>query len=159
PDDIMYLIPAVLIATWRWRSDGTPRAEIVPALCGGALAILVALTPFFAYNWIATGNPFWPTQGMELTMLLRPASEVQSDAPPESEPTPAPAPTPSDDGKVGYPSQGWHGGSFVQVQGGGLRVANLPRTLPGLLDLLRRGYGPPFLGLAVWGITLALVQR
>jgi hypothetical protein len=48
---------------------------------------------------------------------------------------------------------------MVAVQGGGLRLSNLPKTLPGNVALLRSYYGDLFLALAVWGGALALARR
>lgn len=156
PDDIMYVVPAGLVALHRWRNDGTERAVVGRAIAVGGLTVLLGMVPFFTYNWAATGNPFWPTQGMELQMLMSPANEIQKDA---ADAPPAPAPKPGETNKTGYPSPGWHGGAHVQVQGGGLRIANLPTTLPGLLNLLNRGYSSAFMGIAVWGLALAIIQR
>jgi hypothetical protein len=155
PDDIMYALPVFLLAVVRWREDGTTRAVVQRSVVVGGAMVVVGLLPFFGYNWIATGNPLRPTQGMELNMILRPAGEVKSDrtAPPP------PATPASKDTKVGFPSPGWRGGTAEQVQGGGLRLANLPKTLPGLFALLNRGYSAAFLGLGVWGVVLAILQR
>lgn len=153
PDDIMYALPAFLLAVSWWRQHHTPAATVRASLAAGAGMIVVGLLPFFIGNWAATGNPFWPTQGMELNMLTQPIGASNSaDAPA------GPAPVPGEQ-KVGYPSPGWHGGFATQVQGGGLRLANLPKTLPGLFALLNRGYSAAFMGLAVWGLVLATVQR
>ena len=110
----------------------------------GAIGVVVGLLPALAYNWTATGNPFRSTQGMELDQFLAPL--------PRSEPTPA-------GGAVGYPSPGWHGGTTSDVQGGGLRLANLRRTLPANLAFLIEAYTPALLAAVVWGGVVALMVR
>lgn len=45
------------------------------------------------------------------------------------------------------------------MQGGGIRLKNFWRTLPGNVDLLRQSYGDTLLGLAVAGGLLAMLQR
>jgi len=79
---------------------------------------------------------------------------------PEAPAQPAPAATPpAAGGRVGYPSGGWQGGTAYGVQGGGIRLKNFWRTLPGNIDLLRQSYGDTLLGLAVAGAVLGLAQR
>jgi hypothetical protein len=71
---------------------------------------------------------------------------------------PAAAPPAAPSPKLGYPPGAWRGGTAHAVQGGGLRLANIRHTLPGILELLRNSYGV-LVGLAVWGAIVALVQR
>ena len=53
------------------------------AAAGLALGVVVGASPFFAYNWAATGNPFLPTQGMELLdPAVAPAARAQAPAGP-----------------------------------------------------------------------------
>src|SRR5207247_1117449 len=83
-------------------------------------------------NAITTGNPFRPTQGMEIESFM---------------PSPPP-PTPTIGGnRVGYPSL-WKGGSFRQVQGGGLRLQNFPQTAPAEWSYIYTAYGTVLLALA-----------
>jgi hypothetical protein len=51
------------------------------------------------------------------------------------------------------------GGTFEAVQGGGLKLSNLPRILPGNVALLQNAYSNILLGVAALGALLALVQR
>jgi hypothetical protein len=151
PDAAMYLLPASLIAWRRWRHERLPGSRPWRPLGAAGGAFAIGLLPFLTYNGIATGNPLRPTQSMELNLLLtgtpahdQPVQLALSDAPGL---------------RVGYPSPGWHGGTITQVQGGGLRLRNLPRTLPQQLSLLRDAYGDVFLAVAVWGALLALWLR
>src|SRR5262249_57313383 len=91
-----------------------------------------------AYKLRGSGSPFAPTQGMEIES---PLSAI---------------------GDWLIPSAwaaGWHGGTYAQVQGGGLRLSNLKRTLPGNWHILLTANGPFFGGAAVWGAILALHSR
>jgi hypothetical protein len=63
------------------------------------------------------------------------------------------------EGTVGYPSRGWRGGTIEEVQGGGLRLANLATTLPGNWQLMLRAYSPLLFCVAVWGAVVATVMR
>ncbi len=149
PDAVLYLIPAVSVAGYRWYRERPPLARIAAALGTGALGLLLGLSPFMAYNWLATGNPLRPTQGMEVQDFL-----------PSAAPTQPPTPTPPAGGPgVGYPSGAWKGGTAQAIQGGGLRLDNLPRILPGNLRLLRSAYGDVLLWVGIWGAVVALLQR
>jgi len=145
PDTLVYLGSAVLIAVARWRHERARLGFVLRGLAAGLLGVVVGLAPFLAYNWAATGSPFRPTQGMEVQLF-------PSNAPPPPLPPP---PLP----RIGYPSGAWHGGTVTSVQGGGLRLVNIPRVLPGIIGLLRAPYGDVILGLAVWGAIVALVRR
>jgi hypothetical protein len=81
------------------------------------------------------------------------------DAPPTPPAGPERAAAPASESRVGYASAAWQGGTQYGVQGGGVRLSNLPTTLPGNIALLREAYGDTLLGLAVVGAVLALVQR
>jgi hypothetical protein len=61
--------------------------------------------------------------------------------------------------RAASPPPAWRGGTEAPVQGGGLRLENLGRTLPGNLVLLEVAYGRVLLGLAAWGALLSLVRR
>jgi 4-amino-4-deoxy-L-arabinose transferase-like glycosyltransferase len=143
PDAVLYLFPATLVALARWHHE---RTRLRPALLGiaaGLLGVVLGLGPFLGYNWLATGNPLRPTQGMEIDRFL-PGSG-----------TPAPNATSG----VGFPPGAWRGGTLDTVQGGGLRLENLPHILPGNISLLRQAYGDLLLGIALWGACLAFVRR
>ncbi len=150
PDAVIYVAPALLIAGWQWLRAGAPRSRVVTALGTGTLGLLIGLAPFLAFNYLATGNPLRPTQGMELDSLLP--------APPPAA-TATPAPPAAGRGRVGYPSFGWTGGTHYGVQGGGFRLSNFRHTLPGNVELLRQAYGDTLLGFAVLGALLAMVLR
>jgi 4-amino-4-deoxy-L-arabinose transferase-like glycosyltransferase len=141
PDALLYLLPAVLVAIARWVHERAAWRTVVRGLAAGALALVVGLTPFFAYNWVATGNPFWPTQGMEVQGFL-------ATSPPREEQP-----------RVGYPPGAWRGGTNTSVQGGGLRLEHFSEVFPENVEMLRTSYGDLMLGLAVVGVVVALVQR
>jgi 4-amino-4-deoxy-L-arabinose transferase-like glycosyltransferase len=148
PDAVLYLVPALLMATLRWRRERAGAREVVRGYNAGVLGLAIGLAPFLAYNWAATGSPFRPTQGMEIRDFL----PAQARPAPEASP---PAP------RVGFPSAApWRGGTVSPVQGGGLRLDNLPKVLPGMIERgFRKPYGDLFLALAIWGALVALVQR
>ena len=152
PDAVVYVVPAFLVAAWRWIAARTPPARMARALGAGVLGLLIGLAPFLVYNRLATGSALRPTQGMELDRFL-------PDTPPAPATTPEPAPAPAGEGRVGYAPTAWQGGTQFGVQGGGVRLKNLPNTLPGNIALLRDAYGDTLVGLAVVGALLALVQR
>ena len=134
PDAALYLVPAGLLGSrgGAWRSG---------ALAGAALAgFLAGVTPLLAYNWLAVGNPFRPAQAMEVEEFFSP---VASDTSPVADPG----------------RWTWHGGAWTQVQGGGLRLANLGTTLPENIAELRRTYGDFLLALAAWGALLAFASH
>jgi 4-amino-4-deoxy-L-arabinose transferase-like glycosyltransferase len=146
PDAVLYLIPASLVGFARWWREGA-RGRVLAEVAGaGALAFAVGLVPLLTFNWIATGNPFRPTQSIEVEQFFTPT------APPPSESALDPA-------RVGYPPGAWRGGTLTPVQGGGLRLSNFPATFPQNFKLLRTAYGDLLLLVAVWGALLALVQR
>ncbi len=112
-------------------------------LAGAAAAGLVlGLLPTLSYNALTTGNPFRPTQGMEIESFL-PST---------------PAPKPGVGPRVGYPSL-WKGGTTSQVQGGGLRLEHFPQTAPAEWNFVFSGYGSVLIGLAALGAIVALVRR
>jgi hypothetical protein len=148
PDGVLYMASAGLVVLLRLVREHALWRPALPRIAAGVLGVVVGLSPFLTYNWIATGNPFRATQGMELQNFL-PGSE---DA------TPA-TPTTTVPGKVGYPPGAWIGGAYDPVQGGGLRLSNLAHVLPGNVAILRGSYGDVFIGLAIFGAILALIQR
>jgi hypothetical protein len=144
PDAVLYLIPASVLALGRWwpdRSFATLRRWVAI----GVLGVSLGLAPSLAFYWVATGNPFVPTQAVELKRLLLPdaAGAAQPNVPGV---------------RVGYPP-GWRGGTIEPVQGGGLRFSNLSTTLPGNLAKIRQGYGPLLLTLAGTGAVAGLYLR
>jgi hypothetical protein len=144
PDAVLYAVPALALGIGRWwrHRPGPSLATLAPA---AALGVLLGLAPSLAYYWAATGNPFVPTQSMELTEFL---------GAPETPPAPDAA-----DARVGYPSEAWHGTTSEPVSGGGLRLDYLPATLPGNLEKVRTAYGDVLLGLAGLGLVVMAVRR
>jgi hypothetical protein len=159
PDAVLYLVPALSMAAVRWVHERRRHARGGMGLAALALAggVFVGSSPILAYNWAATGNPLLPTQGMELPLLPKlPPPKWKPRLRYETRPEPPPAAT---DDTVGYPSRGWRGGTFEEVQGGGLRLRNLATTLPGNWRLTLRAYTPLLFGVAVWGAVVASVLR
>lgn len=163
PDAVMYLVPASIIAIWRWaRGLGGWRALGIRA-AWGAGGVFLGLLPSMAFYAAATGNPFVPTQVMELQKVfsrLTPSvvsTAVAAPAPPPPPASPAPAGRPAP--RIGYPSGGWHGGTISQVQGGGLRLSNLRDTFRGNWGKIRYGYGVVLVVVAAWGLVVGLVLR
>ncbi len=141
PDAALYLVPALLLATTRLRSDDGARARAAVLVFG----LVLGVSPLLAYDWVATGNPLHVTQGMEAESLFAAAAK-----------------SPGADGagvRAGPGGPTWHGGTGEAVEGGGLRLANLPRTLPAYLGFLRGAYGDGLLGIGAWGALIALARR
>lgn len=183
PDAVLYVIPASAMMGVRWWREGRRVPMLARSAAVGALGVTLGLAPFLAYNTAAVGNPFLPTQGMELPLLPElpppppkaprpgvpgkakaapPAPAAQNGTGAETAPAPeaaVTAPAAEATPKVGYPSRGWRGGTFDQVQGGGLRVSNLATTLPGNWNILLRAYTGPILLLALFGAAMALLFR
>lgn len=144
-DALLYLLPAG--ALW-WARGPWPRRA------GAALAagLLLGLAPLLAYDWVATGNPLRPTQMMEARGLVASAKR------------PEPA---GDDGRVWrlpWPAraearEGPPGRRRLLLQGGGLRLSHLRRTLPQNLSLLAAVFGPLAGALALVGALAAVVGR
>lgn len=181
PDAVLYLIPASAMMGVRWWREGRRLPTLGGAAAVGALGVTIGLAPFLAYNAAAVGNPFLPTQGMELPLLPdlppppkaqrpgapakpadaapRPAAKVPPEAAAPAPPAAADAAPGEQTPKVGYPSRGWRGGTFDQVQGGGLRLKHLETTLPGNWNILLRAYTGPILLLALFGAAMGLLFR
>jgi hypothetical protein len=140
-DAVLYLLPATLLAIASWRHARPERAFVPLAAVAG---LVLGLLPTLSYNAITTGNPFRPTQGMEIESFL-PSP-------------PPPTPTIGTGNRIGYPSL-WKGGSYRQVQGGGLRLQNFPQTAPAEWSYVYTSYGTVLLALAVLGAIAALVRR
>jgi 4-amino-4-deoxy-L-arabinose transferase-like glycosyltransferase len=145
PEALIYLLPAVLLALLCWWRERPGTRAVLARLAAGVFAVFVGLTPFLAYNWAATGSPFRPTQGMEIPMFA-----VQAKPPPL-----LPPPKPN----VGFPPGAWRGGTVTSVQGGGLRLAHLPETLPGNVAIIRAAFGDLMLLVALLGALVAAVRR
>jgi len=138
-------VPAGLVAATRWWEERPGWRPVLRQLAAGAVALTLGLVPLLAYDTAVTGRPWRLTQGMEVQSFFA------APAPPTAEPPAEP--------RVGYPSGAWHGGTVSPVQGGGLRLANLPHMLPANVAALRAAYGDVLLALALWGALVALVQR
>ena len=146
PDAVLYLAPAGLVAAARWSEERPGWRPVLRQLAAGAAALTLGLAPLLAYNTAAMGRPWRFTQGMEVQSFLAAPS------PPTAERAAQP--------RVGSPSGApWRGGTVSPVQGGGLRLANLPQMLPANVALVRATYGDVLLALALWGAVVALVQR
>jgi len=151
-DAALYLLPAGAIALLDWSL--LPRR-----LVGAAIGFAIGIAPLLAYNYAATGNPLRPTQAMEIDSVLSRApsaseapvwprislvtAAVAAEAAPAAAPetrlrVPSPSPTP-----------------FL-VQGGGLRLTNLRKTLPANVAILRETFGDLALTLALVGAIAAV---
>jgi hypothetical protein len=157
PDAVMYGGPALLLIVARWWRERPDARRTLVGLAAGTAGLLLGLAPFLAFNRAATGSAFRPTQGMEADQFLGPANAGGGPRPTTPLPAP-PAPAPQEP-RVGYPPGAWQGGTAFTVQGGGLRLANIPQTLPGIIGLLRGYYGDVILGLAIWGAVVAFLLR
>ena len=146
PDAILYLVPAVCIVGARWWRERPSLQPLLRVAAAGALGVAIGVAPFLAYNWAARGNPFRPTQGMEIGGVA-----AATPTPPPAEQTVL--------ARIGYPSGAWHGGVTGAVQGGGLRLANLPTTLPGNVKFFRETYTDVLIGLALWGAVIAFLRH
>jgi len=142
PEALIYLLPALLLAAIWLRRERTGTRAVLTSLGAGALAVVIGLTPFLAYNWAATGSPFRPTQGMEI-----PIFNPRPTAPPPLKP------------RIGFPPGAWRGSTTFAVQGGGLRLAHLPKTLPGNIEIIRAYYGDLMLMVALLGALIAAFRR
>lgn len=153
PDGLLYLVPAGCVVGARWRRERVGRASVARGVATAACAYVLCLSPALAYNAITTGNPLWPPQGVEVQDVF-PSWEKPPAA--DAEPPPSSEHAPDD---RGYPSGAWRGGTAAQVQGGGFRFRNFPRTFPETIRSIADAYGAGVLIVAAWGGGLALVQR
>src|SRR5262249_58901719 len=103
PDAVLYLVAATLMLAVRWAHERRRLSANGAARAGLALVlgIGVGASPFFAYNWAATGNPLLPTQGMELPLL--PSLSAPAFKRPQVVPSAPPATHPAGDPQVGFP--------------------------------------------------------
>lgn len=175
-DCVLYILPiAGLFLGQRHRPGSTMTAA--------TLAIL-GLSPLLAYNYAATGNPLRPTQSMELPSLFNEARRpgpsmafAADDARPDDPRTLRTASI-----SAGYRQPGRDAEKVVEVgaappapgsparrrvrpppssspppvQGGGLRLDNLPRTLAGNVRYIRAAFGNVLLVIAGIGIIGSL---
>jgi hypothetical protein len=146
PDAILYLVPAGLIAAASWPYEDRRWRGGLGMLGVALVAVTLGLAPLLAYNTLATGRPWRLTQGMEVESFFTTPGTTSA---PEVPGAP----------RVGYPPGAWRGGTLSPVQGGGLRLQNLPLVLPQNVAQLRTAYGDVLLALSVWGALLALFQR
>ncbi len=138
-DAVLYGLPATGLALF-WRPWS--RRDVA----GGAAAFLVGLLPLLAYNTIATGNPFLPTQAMELNGVLSSVDETAVDGVLDAV---AQLAGPND----AYAQPGAEIGERIAsrlLQGGGLRLAHVRTTLPKNLEVYHGVFGS--LGLLLGGI-------
>jgi hypothetical protein len=143
PDAVLYLLPAMALAVFQWRRERWRRPAKLAAV---ALAgLLIGMGPFLGYNWLATGSPLRPTQGMELEAFWQTSTATDGSSPVPASPV----------RRVRL----WRGTTVTQVQGGGLRFVNLPKVLPDQLGQVRRIYGDVLLGAAILGALLSLAVR
>jgi hypothetical protein len=144
PDTVLYLLPAGVFALGRWWPHQDRRA-LGRLAAAGALGLIIGLAPSLGYYWLATGNPFVPTQSMEVTeFLATPETPTQIEHP---------------EGRVGYPPGAWRGTTASPVSGGGLKLEYLPTTLPGNWKKIRTAYGGILLALAGCGLVVAAALR
>jgi hypothetical protein len=147
-DAVLYLVPGTLLVGYGWLRE-RPEVRRLVSLAGLATAGLVlGLLPTLAYNAVTTGNPFRPTQGMEIEKFL-----------PDSPEGPAPG-----GARVGYPPEArrsglWKGTAFTPVSGGGLRLRNFPKVAPLEWALVFKAYGWKLIILAGLGAVMAAVHR
>jgi hypothetical protein len=145
PDAVLYLIPAAVLAVSRWRAHRRP-GSFARLASAGALGVAVGLAPSLLYYGAATGNPFRPTQAVEVEDFFGPARlEGLLDAP--------------TDAKIGFPPRAWRGGDLEPVSGEGMKLAYLSTTLPGNWAKIRKLYGNVPIALAAVGLAATAVLR
>lgn len=153
-DAVLYLIPAGALAL-------QSRELFLRRLAMGLAGLLLGVAPLLGYNYVATGNPLRPTQAMEASSVLSRAPSANetrgrwSDllpGPRAAVAAPAPAATPAVSGPTPRLTP------FL-VQGGGLRVSHLGRTLPANVAILRGTFGDLGLALALVGAIAAVRSR
>ena len=152
-DAVLYLIAAGGVAL-------LDRTRFVRRLLCGVAGFAIGVTPLLAYNAVATGNPFRPTQAMELNSVLSRAPSAPltwlASVLPSPQAARAADGDAEDDGvlrTVPQPSP-----TPFSVQGGGLRVSNFARTMPANARTLREALGDLLLVLAMVG-AVAAVRR
>lgn len=135
-DAVLYGIPVAgllwLQGPWRARD-----------LVGIFLGVLAGLTPLLAYNSIATGNPLWPTQAMELHEVFSMTGPLQGWLDRLHEWAAPVAHAAEEALSRARPPE--------EVQGGGIRLRHLGQTLPANLQTYASVFGSLGLVLAVLG--------
>lgn len=148
-DAVLYLVAAGGVAL-------LDRTRFLRRLAMGMLGFAIGLAPLLAYNKVATGNPFRPTQAMELNSVL-------SRAPSAPEWLAAVLPSPASALAAAGAANAGAARSVPQpsptpfsVQGGGLRISNFARTMPANARTVREALGDLLLVLAGVGAVAAL---
>jgi len=136
PDAILYVVPAFALLLWRRRREPA-RASIGATVVAALVGLGIGLSPSLAYNAVATGNPFVPTQGMELEHFFAGVIAPGS----------------------AHAAEAWHGTTHTQVSGSALRLAHLTQVLPDNLYLLWAAHGAALSLLALWGVVVAMLRR
>lgn len=152
-DAVLYFLAAGALAL-------RERAFFVRRLVLGALGVVIGVAPLLAYNAVSTGNPLRPTQAMELDSVLSRAPSLErwlatirlpvAEAIAADAPAATPAPLANLNAALGPRV------TPPPVQGGGLRLSNLGKTLPVNFLLLREALGDVLLILAAVGAVAAL---
>lgn len=174
-DGVLYALPIGGLFLWQRRRAGSAAVAVTLAALG--------VSPLLAYNYAATGHAFRPTQGMELPGVFdearRPgefqalaASERQTVLPDSSRPASTSTHRIAirlDAGRSEPPgievgaappaprALGKRKPALPPVQGGGWRLDNLPRTLPGNVRYVRAAFGNVLLLLAGIGVIGSLL--
>lgn len=150
-DAALYLVAAGGVAL-------LDRTRLVRRLVCGALGFAIGVTPLLAYNAVATGNPFRPTQAMELNSVLSraPAAPLTWLASVLPSPDAARAEGGDADGDGAIRTAPQPSPTPFSVQGGGLRLSNFSRTMPANARTLREALGDLLLALAAVGAVAAL---
>ncbi len=167
-DAALYAVPIGTLFLMQRRRRG--------AMAAAALLAALGIAPLLAYNSLATGNPLRPTQGMEVESFFQQARWLLPTAdrlaglnglsrliaPPKAHAAAGgqraikqnPA---THDAPGGEPSHRQTAQPYLPpVQGGGLRLSNLPLTLPGNIRYVRNAFGNTVLLLACLGAIGAL---
>ncbi len=131
PDAFLYLPSAALAAVVVWRRRGTPLARLARPAGALVAGLVLGLSPLLAYNAAIGGNPFLAAQSVEARDFF------------DGAPTP--------DREATY-----RGTSSEPVSGGGLRLGNLPSSLPANVGVLRAAYGDVLLAVAAVGAIAAV---
>ncbi|HEV7730807.1 MAG TPA: hypothetical protein VGR62_01535 [Candidatus Binatia bacterium] len=135
PDAVLWLPAAALAVGVVWWQRGRPSTGIARPLAAAALGGLLGLAPLLAYNTAVSGNPLRAVQSVEARDFF------DADATPD---------------RSGGP---YRGTTAEAVSGGGLRLGNLPVTLPANLQALRRAWGDVLLLLALAGAVVTMRTR
>jgi hypothetical protein len=163
-DAALYALPIGTLVLMQKRRPGT--------LAVAAALAALGLAPLLAYNYLATGNPLRPTQSMEVESFFqarwqapvpeRPAARASALRPlfatPEAHAATDAERAAADDREAEDAAVAAR--PFLPpVQGGGLRLSNLPLTLPGNIRFVRGAFGNTVLLLAGLGAIGALATN